>query len=130
FPSTLLQDRRQTLVDETLDLWIGEGLRDHLDAITLTPPRWRGPQDLSPPWTHCAPSQTFGPKARPTDRQTPNMTLTPANLTIISINVRGLNKPKRRSTALKEFHSARASIVYIQETHTLEKGPDPRYTTT
>ncbi|CAH2312414.1 Hypothetical predicted protein [Pelobates cultripes] len=43
--------------------------------------------------------------------------LVPDCLTVLSINARGLNKPERRSGALRDFHAKRASIVLIQETH-------------
>ncbi|CAH2300257.1 Hypothetical predicted protein, partial [Pelobates cultripes] len=45
------------------------------------------------------------------------MSLAPADLTILTINARGLNNPEKHSEALQDFHAARASIVYIQETH-------------
>ncbi|CAH2284613.1 AP-1 complex-associated regulatory isoform X1 [Pelobates cultripes] len=53
------------------------------------------------------------------------MTLIPASLTILSLNARGLNKPEKRATALRDFHSASASIVYLQETH-FKEGSRPK----
>ncbi|CAH2220965.1 Hypothetical predicted protein, partial [Pelobates cultripes] len=55
------------------------------------------------------------------------MALTPDDLTILSINARGLNKPERRSGALRDFHANRASIVLIQETH-FREGCRPKLT--
>ncbi|CAH2324676.1 Hypothetical predicted protein [Pelobates cultripes] len=55
------------------------------------------------------------------------MTLTPDHLHILTINAKGLNKPEKRSGALRDFHKQRASIVMIQETH-LKKGTSPKLT--
>ncbi|CAH2302959.1 Hypothetical predicted protein [Pelobates cultripes] len=48
---------------------------------------------------------------------TTGMTLIPSDLTILSINAKGLNKPEKRTGALRDFHAWKASIVMIQETH-------------
>ncbi|CAH2315901.1 Hypothetical predicted protein [Pelobates cultripes] len=53
------------------------------------------------------------------------MTLTPAQLTVMIINARELNKPEKRSGALKDFQAHKASIVMIQETH-FKKGDRPK----
>ncbi|CAH2301823.1 Hypothetical predicted protein, partial [Pelobates cultripes] len=55
------------------------------------------------------------------------MTLTPAPLHILTINAKGLNKPEKRSGALRDFHKQRASIVMLQETH-FQKGARPKLT--
>uniref|UniRef100_A0A8C5LYI8 Reverse transcriptase domain-containing protein n=1 Tax=Leptobrachium leishanense TaxID=445787 RepID=A0A8C5LYI8_9ANUR len=41
----------------------------------------------------------------------------PHDLSIMSINARGLNLPEKRSQALRDFRNCKASVVFIQETH-------------
>ncbi|CAH2223933.1 Hypothetical predicted protein, partial [Pelobates cultripes] len=53
--------------------------------------------------------------------------LVPDCLSVLSINARGLNKPEKRSGALRDFHAQRASIVLIQETH-FKDGSRPKLT--
>uniref|UniRef100_A0A8C5LTY6 Endonuclease/exonuclease/phosphatase domain-containing protein n=1 Tax=Leptobrachium leishanense TaxID=445787 RepID=A0A8C5LTY6_9ANUR len=55
------------------------------------------------------------------------MAVRPAALTLISINARGLNIPEKRSRALRDFQKARASVVFIQESH-FREGAAPRLT--
>uniref|UniRef100_A0A8C5MJ23 exodeoxyribonuclease III n=1 Tax=Leptobrachium leishanense TaxID=445787 RepID=A0A8C5MJ23_9ANUR len=53
--------------------------------------------------------------------------LTPADLVIVSINANGLNVPEKRSHAMRDFRSQRASVVLIQETH-FQEGKAPTLT--
>lgn len=47
----------------------------------------------------------------------PNNSLPPLPLQIISHNVQGLNSPVKRRKILQSFHSQRAAVVMLQETH-------------
>uniref|UniRef100_A0A8C5QMT7 exodeoxyribonuclease III n=1 Tax=Leptobrachium leishanense TaxID=445787 RepID=A0A8C5QMT7_9ANUR len=48
-------------------------------------------------------------------------------LMLMSINASGLNIPEKRSGALRDFQKARASVVFIQESH-FREGAAPRLT--
>uniref|UniRef100_A0A8C5LNC2 Endonuclease/exonuclease/phosphatase domain-containing protein n=1 Tax=Leptobrachium leishanense TaxID=445787 RepID=A0A8C5LNC2_9ANUR len=53
--------------------------------------------------------------------------LVPADLHIVSINANGLNVPEKRSQAMRDFRSQKASVVFIQETH-FQTGRAPTFT--
>ena len=45
-------------------------------------------------------------------------------LGLISLNTNGLGEPRKRLTVmewLKKFHNAKEKIVFLQETHSIEK---------